>query len=74
LLKKPKVNGFQLSERNININSTNSKRTTVAGVRLLPSRAPTFKQSEFSIKDLINAMTNTQHRTIATIYKASYKE
>jgi protein-tyrosine-phosphatase len=74
LLKKPKVNDFQLSERNININSTNSKRATIPGVRLPPSRAPTFKQSEFNIKDLINAMTNTQHRTIASICKASYKE
>jgi hypothetical protein len=60
-----------MSER---INNTNPKIATNSRIRLPPSRATTFRQSEFSIENLINAMPNKQHRTIANICEANYKE
>jgi hypothetical protein len=56
------------------MNTTNSKGTTIARIRLPPSGATTFKQSEFIVEYLINAMPNTQHRAIANICSASYTE
>jgi hypothetical protein len=74
LVKEAKANDSRLSERNLNINPTNSERATIARIRLSPSRTTNFKQSEFNIGDLINVMPNTQQRAIANTCNTSYTE